>query len=75
MKRVYLKCVFLCALKGSAEDNQMDGVTKLPPVVAIYAGRPEMLEKVEAAVRVTQNNDACVAVTLAAARYMTSRMA
>lgn len=27
-----------------------------------------MLEKVEQAVRVTQNNDACVAVTLAAAR-------
>lgn len=46
----------------------MDGVTKLAPVVALYAGRPEMLERVEAAMRVTQNNDACVAVTLAAAR-------
>lgn len=46
----------------------MDGITKLAPIVAFYAGKPEMLEKVEAAVRVTQNNDACVAETLAAAR-------
>lgn len=46
----------------------MDGVTKLAPVVAMYAGRPEMLEKVEKAIRVTQNNDMCVAETLVAAR-------
>lgn len=46
----------------------MDGITKLAPIVAFYAGKPEMLEKVEDAVRVTQNNDACVAETLAAAR-------
>lgn len=46
----------------------MDGIAKLAPIVAFYAGKPEMLEKVEAAVRVTQNNDACVAETLAAAR-------
>lgn len=46
----------------------MDGVTKLAPLVALYAGRPEMLEKVEKVVRVTQNNDICVAGTLAAAR-------
>ena len=46
----------------------MDGVTKLAPVVAMYAGKPEMLEKVEAAVRVTQDYDLCVAVTMAAAR-------
>uniref|UniRef100_A0A4W6C6H0 Selenoprotein J n=1 Tax=Lates calcarifer TaxID=8187 RepID=A0A4W6C6H0_LATCA len=45
---------------GSEVDCQMDGVTKLP----------EMLEKVEKAVRVTQNNDMCVAVTLAAARFL-----
>lgn len=58
-------CVFF---QGSDVDCQMDGVTKLAPVVAMYAGRPEMLEKVEKAMRVTQNNDMCVAVTLAAAR-------
>ncbi|KAK9528033.1 hypothetical protein VZT92_014535 [Zoarces viviparus] len=55
---------------GCDVDCQMDGVTKLAPVVAMYAGRPEMLEKVERAVRVTQNNDMCVAVTLAAARFL-----
>lgn len=67
--------VSFCLLSGSEEDNQMDGVTKLAPVVALYAGRPEMLERVEAAVRVTQDNDMCVAVTLAAARYRTSSSA
>ncbi|CAK6951961.1 Crystallin J1A [Scomber scombrus] len=55
---------------GSDVDCQMDGVTKLAPVVAMYAGRPDMLEKVEEAMRVTQNNDMCVAVTLAAARFL-----
>lgn len=49
-------------------DCQIDGITKLAPLVALYAGRAEMLEKVEKAIRVTQNNNMCVAVTLAAAR-------
>lgn len=49
-------------------DCQIDGITKLAPVVTMYAGRSEMLEKVKKAIRVTQNNDMCVAVTLAAAR-------
>lgn len=53
---------------GCENDCQIDGITKLAPIVAFYAGKPEMLEKVEVAVRVTQNNDACVADTLAAAR-------
>ncbi|CAJ1081887.1 LOW QUALITY PROTEIN: crystallin J1B-like [Xyrichtys novacula] len=55
---------------GCDKDCQMDGVTKLAPVVAMFAGQPEMLEKVEKAIRVTQNNDMCVAVTLAAARIL-----
>lgn len=55
-------------ITGDENDCQMDGIAKMAPVVAFYAGKPEMLEKVEAAVRVTQNNDACVAETLAAAR-------
>lgn len=55
---------------GCDVDCQIDGVTKIAPVVAMYAGRPEMLEKVEKATRVTQNNDLCVAVTLAAARFL-----
>lgn len=60
--------VYLSFITGDENDCQMDGVAKLAPIVAFYAGKPEMLEKVEAAVRVTQNNDACVAETLAAAR-------
>ncbi|TNN53622.1 Crystallin J1C [Liparis tanakae] len=43
---------------GCEDDCQIDGITKLAPVVAFYAGKPDMLEKVEQAVRVTQNNDA-----------------
>ncbi|XP_037330736.2 crystallin J1A-like [Pungitius pungitius] len=53
---------------GCENDCQIDGITKLAPIVAFYAGKPDMLDKVEQAVRVTQNNDACVAETLAAAR-------
>jgi len=55
---------------GCEMDMQMDGVAKLAPVVAFYAGKPDMLARVEAAVRVTQGNDACVAETLAAARLV-----
>ncbi|KAG7457161.1 hypothetical protein MATL_G00243580 [Megalops atlanticus] len=55
---------------GCADDNQIDGIAKLAPIVARYAGKPEMLEKVEDAIRVTQNNDACVTETLAAARLL-----
>lgn len=55
---------------GSDVDCQMDGVTKLAPVVAMFAGRPDMLEKVESVIRVTQNDDLCVAVTLSAARIL-----
>lgn len=55
---------------GCENDCQIDGVAKLAPIVAFYAGKPDMLEKVEQAVRVTQNNDACVAETLAAARFL-----
>lgn len=58
-------CVFS---SGCETDCQIDGIAKLAPIVAFYAGKPDMLEKVELAVRVTQNNDACVAETLAAAR-------
>uniref|UniRef100_A0A3Q1BEE8 Selenoprotein J n=1 Tax=Amphiprion ocellaris TaxID=80972 RepID=A0A3Q1BEE8_AMPOC len=51
-------------------DCQIDGIAKLAPIVAFYAGHPDMLEKVEQATRVTQNNDECVAETLAAARFL-----
>ncbi|XP_036378110.1 crystallin J1A-like isoform X2 [Megalops cyprinoides] len=55
---------------GCDIDNQIDGITKLAPIVALYAGKPEMLKKVEDAIRVTQNNDMCVTETLAAARFL-----
>lgn len=55
---------------GCETDCQMDGIAKLAPIVAFYAGQPDMLEKVELATRVTQNNDECVAGTLAAARFL-----
>lgn len=64
--------VVLVLTSGCEDDCQIDGIAKLAPIVAFYAGKPEMLEKVEAAVRVTQNNDACVAETLAAARWVGS---
>ncbi|KAJ8270332.1 hypothetical protein GJAV_G00113110 [Gymnothorax javanicus] len=52
------------------DDDQIDGIAKLAPIVAHYAGKPEMLEKVEDAVRLTQDNDLCIAETLAAARIL-----
>lgn len=67
----YIQCfnTVVYLFQGCDVDCQMDGVTKLAPVVAMFAGRPKMLEKVESAIRVTQSNDMCVAVTLAAARW------
>uniref|UniRef100_A0A096M4R8 Selenoprotein J n=1 Tax=Poecilia formosa TaxID=48698 RepID=A0A096M4R8_POEFO len=58
---------------GCETDCQIDGIAKLAPIVAFYAGQPDMLEKVEQAIRVTQNNDECVAETLAAARSVRPR--
>lgn len=55
---------------GCETDCQIDGIAKLAPIVAFFAGKPEMLEKVEDAIRVTQNYDPCVVETLAAARIL-----
>ena len=46
----------------------MECVVNIVPVVALYAGKPEMLEKVEAVIRHTQLCDVAVAGGLAAAR-------
>lgn len=40
------------------------------PVCAAYAGRPEMLTRVEEVLRVTQNLDIAINIGLAAARYI-----
>lgn len=55
-------------ITGCDKDEQMDCVLRIVPVVALYAGRPDMLEKAESVIRVTQNSDTSVAVGLAAAR-------
>lgn len=52
------------------EDNQMDCVINMISVVALYAGRPEMLDKVEEIISVTQNSDINVAVAFTAARLL-----
>lgn len=68
MKRNISNLNLCCFPSGCENDCQIDGIAKLAPIVAFYAGQPDMLEKVEQAIRVTQNNDECVAETLAAAR-------
>lgn len=55
---------------GSEGDQQIDGVTKIVPLVAMFAGRADLLEKVEEAVRTTQENDVAVVFALTAARIM-----
>ncbi|XP_067661914.1 crystallin J1A-like [Haliotis asinina] len=55
---------------GSETDEQIDCVLRMVSVVALYAGRPEMLNRVEDVLRVTQNFDTAVSVGLAAARIL-----
>lgn len=55
---------------GSETDAQMDCTLRIVSVVALYAGRPEMLDKAEEVIRSTQNSDTSVAVGLAAARLL-----
>ena len=43
-------------------------MTKLAPLVAMYAGHPDLLFHVEDVIRMTQDSDTNVAVSLAAAR-------
>ncbi|WP_404362876.1 ADP-ribosylglycohydrolase family protein [Marinobacter sp.] len=47
--------------ESGADDTQLPAVSKLPPLVACYTGRPDLLVVVEAAVRVTNHNDEAVA--------------
>jgi len=59
---------FVFLHSGCDKDVQMDCVLRIIPVVALYAGKPDMLDKAEEVIRVTQNSDTSVAVGLAAAR-------
>ncbi|XP_064597453.1 crystallin J1A-like [Liolophura sinensis] len=55
---------------GSETDSQVDCAAKIAPVVALYAGHPELLEKVEDVIRLTQASDVPVTIGLAAARLL-----
>lgn len=47
--------------ESGADDMQLPAVSKLPPLVASYCGTSDLLEVVEAAVRVTNHNDDALA--------------
>ena len=53
---------------GRPDDDSIDGVTKIAPLVAMYAGHPDLLFHVEDVIRMTQDSDTTVAISLAAAR-------
>ncbi|OWF44538.1 crystallin J1A-like [Mizuhopecten yessoensis] len=55
---------------GSPTDDQIDGVVRIVPVVAMYAGHPDMLNMAEEVIRVTQESDFTVVVALCAARIL-----
>lgn len=55
---------------GAREDDQIDCAVRIIPLVALYAGHPEMLQKVEAGLRVLQESDMAVASGMAAARIL-----
>jgi hypothetical protein len=47
--------------ESGADDMQLPAVSKLPPLVAAHSGSTNLLDVVEAAVRVTNHNDEAVA--------------
>jgi len=53
---------------GDPADEQSDGLIRLIPVVAVYAGKEEMLDRAEEVITVTQTNELAVATGLAVAR-------
>jgi len=63
----------LLTFSGSPTDEQIDCAVRIVPVTALFAGRPELLDRAEEVIRQTQNNDLCVAIGLAAARFVKKR--
>eukprot|EP00927_Polykrikos_kofoidii_P086555 TRINITY_DN9732_c0_g1_i1.p1 TRINITY_DN9732_c0_g1~~TRINITY_DN9732_c0_g1_i1.p1 ORF type:complete len:304 (-),score=32.82 TRINITY_DN9732_c0_g1_i1:435-1295(-) len=53
-----------------SDDKQVDGCCKVAPVVAVYAGNPDMLAIVDRAVRVTQNTDIAASYACGFARVL-----
>lgn len=56
--------------ESGADDKQLPAVSKLPPLVACYLGQSDLMDRVDAAVRVTNNNDEAVAWAHCAARLL-----
>ena len=53
-----------------SDDAQADAIAKSIPVVCVYAGRPDLLDLVETAVRLTQNSDRAVEYAKVAALFL-----
>lgn len=56
--------------RSGTGDAQADCFVRIVPVVALYAGHPDLLEKVAQVVRLTQDNPPAVAVSQALARIL-----
>lgn len=56
--------------ESGADDLQLPAISKLSPLVACYCGSEDLLDVVEAAVRVTNHNDEAVAWARCAARLL-----
>lgn len=56
--------------KNGADDNQLPAAAKLPVVVARFAGQTNFEEKIEEAIRVTNDNDDAVLYGLFAAKVL-----
>ena len=68
------KAIDRAAAPCGADDNQVSAIAKLPPLVALYAGQDKLLDGVEAAVRVTNNNNEAVAYARVGAKVMEAAM-
>ena len=53
-----------------SDDAQADAIAKSIPVVCAYAGQPDLLDRVETAVRLTQNSDRAVEYAKVAALFL-----
>ena len=56
-------------LTGSTKIHDMHSVVPVVAMVALYAGRSDMLEKVEESIAVVTEVEEAIVVGLAAARY------
>jgi len=57
-----------------SEDEQIDAVVKIIPIVALLAGSHDLIQKVEDVIRITQDSDISVGFGLAGAMILESIM-